>query len=92
VLPLQYRNIITLIDSGYAYFVSTIALTYKYNYLHAHTAKGDSAMFKNLLTRIQNHQQRRADYWVLKNMSNKELHDIGISRGEIYNRVYGEYK
>ena len=46
-------------------------------------------MFKNLLTRIQNHQQRRADYWVLQNMSNKELHDIGISRGEIYNRVYG---
>ena len=46
-------------------------------------------MFKNLLTRIQNHQQRRSDYWVLKNMTNKELHDIGISRGEIYNRVYG---
>jgi uncharacterized protein YjiS (DUF1127 family) len=25
-------------------------------------------------------------------MSNKELHDMGISRGEIYNRVYGESK
>jgi len=45
-------------------------------------------MFKSLLTRIQESQQRRADYWVLKNMSNKELHDMGISRGEIYNRVY----
>ena len=46
-------------------------------------------MFKNLLTRIQENQQRRADYWVLKNMSDKELHDMGISRGEIDNRVYG---
>jgi len=47
-------------------------------------------MFKNLLTRIQENQQRRADYWVLQNMSNKELHDMGISRGEIYNRVDGK--
>lgn len=47
-------------------------------------------MFKNLLTHIQENQQRRADYWVLQNMSNKELHDMGISRGEIYNRVYGK--
>ena len=46
-------------------------------------------MFKNLLTRIQESQQRRANYWALKNMSNKQLHDMGISRGEIYNRVYG---
>ena len=49
-------------------------------------------MFKNLLNRIQENQQRRADYWILNNMSNKELHDMGISRGEIYNRVYGEPK
>ena len=47
-------------------------------------------MFKNLLTRIQESQQRRADYWVLQNMCDKELHDMGISRGEIYNRVYGK--
>jgi len=45
-------------------------------------------MFKNLLTRIQQHQQRRADYWILMNMSDKELHDIGISRGEVYQKVY----
>ncbi len=49
-------------------------------------------MFKKLLNRIQENQQRRADYWILNNMSNKELHDMGISRGEIYNRVYGELK
>lgn len=49
-------------------------------------------MFKNLFNRIQENQQRRADYWILMNMRDKELHDMGISRGEIYNRVYGEYK
>ena len=45
--------------------------------------------FTDFLASLQKAQQARADYWVLKNMSNKELHDIGISRGEIYNRVYG---
>ena len=49
-------------------------------------------MFKNLLNRIQKNQQRRADYWILMNMSDKDLHDMGISRGEVYNRVYGESK
>ena len=38
------------------------------------------------LKKIQKNQQRRADYWMLTNMSNRELQDIGISRGEI-NRV-----
>jgi uncharacterized protein YjiS (DUF1127 family) len=33
-------------------------------------------------------QQRRADYWLLKNMSDKELKDIGISRGEIAQKVF----
>ena len=28
-------------------------------------------------------QQRRADYWLLRNMSDKELRDIGITRGEM---------
>ena len=46
-------------------------------------------MFKNILKAIQKNQQRRADYWVLMNMSNKELHDMGISRGEIRQKVYG---
>ena len=47
-------------------------------------------MFKNILKAIQKNQQRRADYWVLMNMSNKELHDMGISRGEVYQKVYGK--
>ena len=45
-------------------------------------------MFKNILKVIQKNQQRRADYWILMNMSDKELHDMGISRGEIRQKVY----
>ena len=45
-------------------------------------------MFKNILKKFQENQQRRADYWLLKNMSDKELKDIGISRGEIAQRVF----
>ncbi len=46
-------------------------------------------MFKNILKAIQKNQQRRADYWILMNMSDKELHDMGISRGEVRQKVYG---
>jgi len=42
-----------------------------------------------LLKRIQESQQRRADYWILQNMTNKDLKDVGISRGEIRGKVYG---
>ena len=34
-------------------------------------------------------QQRRADYWLLQNMSTKDLCDIGITPGEIRQRIYG---
>ena len=33
-------------------------------------------------------QQRRADYWLLRNMTDKELKVIGISRGEISQKVF----
>ena len=33
-------------------------------------------------------QQKRADYWLLRNMSDKELKDIGITRGEIAEKVF----
>jgi uncharacterized protein YjiS (DUF1127 family) len=46
-------------------------------------------MFKNILKAIQKNQQRRANYWILMNLSDKELHDMGISRGEIRQKVYG---
>ena len=33
-------------------------------------------------------QQARADYWLLHNMSDKQLKDIGITRGEIKQKFY----
>ena len=33
--------------------------------------------------------QRRADYWILNNMSAKDLHDIGVTRTEIRQKIYG---
>lgn len=39
---------------------------------------------------IQTTQQVRADLWLLNNMSDRDLHDIGISRGEIREHIYGE--
>ena len=50
-----------------------------------HTFVGDAAIVK----KMQDMQQRRVDYWQLKNLSDKQLKDMGISRGEIYHRVYG---
>lgn len=35
-------------------------------------------------------QQRRADYWILMNLSDRELKDLGIGRSEIRERIYGE--
>ena len=45
-------------------------------------------MLKRLLKRLQDSQQRRADYWLLHNMTDKDLRDIGISRGEIKSKIY----
>jgi len=39
---------------------------------------------------IQRSQQRRADYWILHNLTDKELNDMGVSRGEIRHKVYGD--
>ena len=45
-------------------------------------------MFKRFMERLQKNQQRRADYWLLMNMSDKYLIDIGITRGEIKSKIY----
>ncbi len=37
---------------------------------------------------IQRNQQRRADYWLVVNMTDRELKDLGITRSEIWRRVY----
>lgn len=40
--------------------------------------------------KIQDMQQRRADYYLLMNMSDRELRDLAIGRSEIRQRLYGE--
>ncbi len=47
-------------------------------------------MFKNLLKTLQKHQQRRAEYWQLNNLTDEMLKDIGMTRGEINYRFYKE--
>ncbi len=46
----------------------------------------------DFLASLQKAQQARADYWILTNMSDKELHDIGIARGEIRNVIAESFK
>ena len=56
--------------------------------------KKDKAMkhikqyLKALLEAIQKNQQQRADHWMLSNMTDRELRDVGISRGEINSIIY----
>ena len=45
-------------------------------------------MFRRLIKFIQKSQERKVALWQLQNMTDKELSDIGISRGEIYQKVY----
>ena len=47
-------------------------------------------MFKNFIKKLQVHQQRRAEYWQLNNLTDEMLKDIGMTRGEINYRFYKE--
>lgn len=47
-------------------------------------------MFKRIMKAIMESQQRRADYWILQNMTDRELHDIGIGRGQIREVIDGD--
>ena len=47
-------------------------------------------MFKKFIKAIQNSQQRRVQYWQLKNMSDAALKDIGVTRGEIEQKFYSK--
>ena len=47
-------------------------------------------MFRRLIKFIQKSQERKVALWQLQNMSDMELKDIGVSRGEIYRKVYGQ--
>ena len=50
-------------------------------------------IIKGLANRVWNRHiermQQRADYWILNNMSAKQLRDIGITRTEIRQKIYG---
>ena len=47
------------------------------------------AWAKKALLNFQEKQQRRADWYILQNMSEKELKDIGLSKGDITRIIYG---
>ena len=40
-------------------------------------------MFNRIINSIAKAQQRRVAYWQLQNLTDKDLKDIGITRGEI---------
>jgi len=45
-------------------------------------------MLKNLWRRAVAAQERRANYWKLQNMTDKELRDIGVERYQIKQRIF----
>lgn len=47
-------------------------------------------MLKRLMNRIIEVQEKRAAYWMLQNLSDRELRDIGIGRADIRRMVYEE--
>ena len=45
--------------------------------------------FKRLCVKFSEYQQKRADYMLLQMMTEKQLRDIGITRGEVRATIYG---
>ena len=45
---------------------------------------------KKKVESFMEYQQKRADYVILNRMSDRELHDLGISRGDIYRLCFGK--
>lgn len=64
-------------------FKTTIIATTK------RTLKAVAKFFISVGNSLAKAQQMRADYYLLNNMSDKQLKDIGITRGEIKQRFYG---
>jgi uncharacterized protein YjiS (DUF1127 family) len=46
------------------------------------------AWIANIILAINHYQQRRADYFILTHMTDKQLRDVGITRGEIKTRFF----
>ena len=47
-------------------------------------------MFRKIIKFIQKSQERKVALWQLQNMSDMQLKDIGVSRGDIYQKVYSK--
>ena len=47
-------------------------------------------MFKKLHQAIVKHQQKRADFFILNTLSDRQLKDMGVTRGELKQRYYEE--
>jgi uncharacterized protein YjiS (DUF1127 family) len=45
-----------------------------------------------ILKKVAEYQTRRASYWMLQNMTDRQLSDIGVSRSEIRSRVFDQYE
>ena len=45
-------------------------------------------MLKKLWRRAVAVQERRANYWKLQNMTDRDLRDIGVSRFEIRQKIF----
>jgi len=71
-------------------------LTYNYSsqllatttFIVKRTLKAVAKFFYTIGAKLVEVQQKRADYWLLNNMSDKQLKDIGLTRGEIKYRLY----
>ena len=44
----------------------------------------------NFLQRRREYNQKKVDYYLLMNMTDRDLQDIGISRSEIKQRIFNE--
>ena len=53
------------------------------------TLKAVAKFFISVGNSLAKAQQMRADYYLLNKMSDKQLKDIGVTRGEIKQRFYG---
>lgn len=45
-------------------------------------------MFKRISKAFMEYQERRAAYIILTNLTDRDLRDMGLTRGEIRQRVY----
>lgn len=47
-------------------------------------------MFKQFIIKVAKMQERRAAYYLLQSLSDRQLKDMGVTRGELRQRVYSD--